>query len=177
MISKSFKRGKRFYCCFIDYIKAFDSVSHIKLWLRLVRCGITGKLLNVIKSMYSKLKCCVKLDGIFSNFFQSNVGLMQGESLSPFLYSMYVNDMEVELLNQGCQPYELKMLNLYLLMYADDTVLFSENIADLPKMIDCVNLYSSEYDLNLNLLKTKVVVFRNRGQVKDDEEWFLNGEN
>ena len=83
LISKSLKRGKRFYCCFIDYKKAFDSVSHIKLWLRLVRCGITGKLLNVIKSMYSKLKCCVKLDGIFSNFFQSNVGLMKGESLSP----------------------------------------------------------------------------------------------
>jgi hypothetical protein len=45
------------------------------------------------------------------------------ESLSPFLYAMYVNDIEIELIKQGCQSYELKMLNLYLLMYADDTVL------------------------------------------------------
>jgi hypothetical protein len=45
-------KGKRLYCCFIDYIKAFDSVSHVKIWLPLVRSGITGKLLKVIKSMY-----------------------------------------------------------------------------------------------------------------------------
>ena len=47
---------------------------------------------------------------------------MQGESLSPFLYTMYGNDIEIELNKQGCQSYELNMLNLYLLMYADDTV-------------------------------------------------------
>ena len=39
--------------------------------------------------MYSKLKCCVNLDGHFSNFVTSNIGLMQGESLSPLLYSFY----------------------------------------------------------------------------------------
>ena len=44
---------------------------------------------------------------------------------------MYVNDIEIELTKHGCQSYELKMLNLYLLMYADDTVLFSENVHEL----------------------------------------------
>jgi hypothetical protein len=28
IISKSLRQGKRLYCCFIDYVKAFDSVSH-----------------------------------------------------------------------------------------------------------------------------------------------------
>jgi hypothetical protein len=32
--------------------------------------------------------------------------------------TQYVNDIEVELINQGCQSYELKKLNLFLLMYA-----------------------------------------------------------
>ena len=120
LISNTLRKGKQLYCCFIDYIKAFDSVSHFKLWNKLARCGITGKLLNVIRSMYSKLKSCVRIDGFCSNFFKCNVGLMQGESLSPLLYSFYVNDIEMELINQGCQSYDLKMLNLYLLMYADD---------------------------------------------------------
>jgi hypothetical protein len=52
------------------------------------------------------------------NSFSCNIGLVQGESLSPFLYAMYVNDIEIELIKQGCQSYELNMLNLYLLMYA-----------------------------------------------------------
>jgi hypothetical protein len=55
---------------------------------------------------------------IFQIFFSCNIGLVQGES-SPFLYAMYVNDIEIELIKQGCQSYELTMLNLYLLMYAE----------------------------------------------------------
>jgi hypothetical protein len=50
ILSKSLRQGKRLYCCFIDYVKAFDSVSHFKLWLKLAKCGVTGKLLNLIKS-------------------------------------------------------------------------------------------------------------------------------
>jgi hypothetical protein len=70
-------------------------VSHFKLWLKLAKCGVTGKLLNLIKSMYHKLKSSVKHDGNFSEIFSCNIGLMQGESLSPFLYAMYVNDIEI----------------------------------------------------------------------------------
>ena len=83
--------------------------------------------------------------------------------------------MEIELLNIGCQSYELKSLNLFLLMYADDTVLFSENVDDLQKMINSVNICSNEYGLYINLLKTKIVIFRNRGHVKAEQKWFLNG--
>ena len=50
--------------------------------------------------------------------------------------------MEIELISNGCQSYELKMLNLVLIMYADDTVLFSENITQLQNMIDCIDSYS-----------------------------------
>ena len=133
IVSKSLRKGKRLYCCFIDFVKAFDSVSHYVLWQKMLKCGISGNLLNLIKSMYSKLKTCVKLDGEFSDFFHCNVGLMQGESLSPFLYAIYVNDIEIELIKQGIEPYEVKLLNLYLFMYADDTVLFSESISELQK--------------------------------------------
>ena len=55
------------------------------------------------------------------------------------------------------------MLNLYLLMYADDMVLFSESMHELQKIIDVVNLYSNEYDLYINMskicnLETEVIV-------------------
>ena len=42
-------------------------------------------------------------------------------------------------------------------------------------MIDVVNLYSNEYDLYIYLSKTKIVIFRNRGNCKPEEKWFLNG--
>jgi hypothetical protein len=68
-------KGKRLYCCFIDYIKAFDSVAHVKLWLKLSRIGITGKLLNVIKSMYSKLKACISTGLPFKDHLSSGFTL------------------------------------------------------------------------------------------------------
>jgi hypothetical protein len=60
-------------------------------------------------------------------------------------------------------------------MYADDTVLFSENVHELQNMINVVNVCSNEYNLHVNLLKTKVVIFRNRGNIKSEEKWYLNG--
>jgi hypothetical protein len=42
-------------------------------------------------------------------------------------------------------------------------------------MIDVVHLYSNEYDLYINLSKTKIVIFRNSGNCKPEEKWFLNG--
>ena len=84
---------------------------------------------------------------------------------------MYVNDIEVELINQGCQSYELKKFNLFLLMYADDTVIFSENVEDLQNLINSVNVIANDHGLYVNLNETQIVVFRSRGNVKPEERW------
>jgi hypothetical protein len=57
-----------------------------------------------------------------------------------------------------------------------DTVLFSENVHELQNMFNVVNVCSNEYNRHVNLLKTKVVIFRNRGNIKSEEKWYLNGE-
>jgi hypothetical protein len=41
-----------------------------------------------------------------------------------------------------------------------------ENVQELQNMINVVNVCSNEYNLHVNLLKTKVVIFRNRGNIK-----------
>jgi hypothetical protein len=45
---------------------------------------------------------------------------------------------------------KIKMLYLYLFMYADDTVLFSEDVIELQNMIHVVNVFSNKSDLNIN---------------------------
>ena len=95
IISKSLRQVKDYIVALSIMLRHLTSVSHFNFWLKLAKCGVTGKLLNLIKSMYSKLKSSVKHDGNFSEIFSCNIGLMQGESLSPFLYAMYVNDIEI----------------------------------------------------------------------------------
>jgi hypothetical protein len=56
------------------------------------KLGIGGKLLSVIKSMYKNVQTCITVDGFYSDFFQNQVGLMQGEVIYPILFAIYVND-------------------------------------------------------------------------------------
>ena len=60
MISHHINKGKKLYCCFIDYKKAFDSVDRNKMFYKFARSGVTGKFLSVIRKLYSDVKSCVK---------------------------------------------------------------------------------------------------------------------
>jgi hypothetical protein len=143
---KSLSVKKRLYCCFVDYtIKAFDSVQRVMLWYKLYHIGVRCKLLQVIKSMYLNVTTCVQVDGF--NYFTNELGLIQGEVLSPILFSLYVNDCEMAFINSTCSsiPLEVKDLNLFLLMYADDVVIFSESISWLQNMLDTLYEYTKMY--------------------------------
>ena len=54
--------------------------------------------------MYENVKTYITVDGFYSDFFQNQVGLMHGEVISQILFAIYVNDCEMEFLNNCCQP-------------------------------------------------------------------------
>ena len=59
---------------------------------------------------------------------------MQGEVISLILFTLYVNDCEMDFINHNCDPIQLKELSLFLIMYADDMVIFSETAEGLQKL-------------------------------------------
>ena len=87
------KRGGRFYCFFIDFSKAFDTEDHYKLLSLLNKTCIGGKLFKILLSMYQKLKSCVRDNQSLTEFFDYNIGTMQGCKLSPILFSLFINDI------------------------------------------------------------------------------------
>ena len=176
IISNTLCKKKRLYCAFIDFKKAFDSVDRSKLWIKLAKSGIQGKLLSVIKALYNQVKSCIGIDGQLSEYFCNNIGLMQGEVLSPILFNLYVNDLELCFLKSDSVPYELSSLNLFLLMYADDMVLFSETVDGLQSLLENLYCYCKKWNLCINVEKSKIVVFRNSGKIKDNEQWFIGNE-
>ena len=85
---------KKLYCAFVDYQKAFDTVDRASLWVKLLNTNLSGKVITVIKNMYSAAKSCVRVDNRLSDYFSCNVGVRQGENLSPLLFAIYLNDLE-----------------------------------------------------------------------------------
>ena len=85
-------RKKRLYCAFVDFKKAFDMVDRAILWKKLVEGGMAGRMLDTLKATYSKAKSCVRLQGKPSRPFSSSLGVMQGDIVSPLLFSIFIND-------------------------------------------------------------------------------------
>ena len=56
--------------------------------------------------------------------FLSHTGVSQGECPSPFLFSMYLNDLEAELATKGLAGIDIGTINIYLLLYADEIISF-----------------------------------------------------
>ncbi|KAK2192146.1 hypothetical protein NP493_37g02011 [Ridgeia piscesae] len=111
-------------------------------------------------------------NGVQSAFFDSHVGLRQGKYLSPLLFALHLNYMEtffpvlkwntLKLIdkqyndsNDGING----MLNLFVLLYADDIVIMAEIEHDMQRNLDILNEYCICNKLNVKISKTKIMVF------------------
>ena len=88
---------------------------------------------------------------------------------------MYLNDLEQELEVKGASGIEIGMVKLFLLLYADDIVIFGKTPEELQKSLDILEAYCSRWKLTVNTNKTKIVVFRRGGRLPTNLEFKYNG--
>ena len=69
----------------------------------------------------------------------------------------------------------LNDINIMLLLFADDMVLLGDTPEDLQNSLDKLQEYCLKWGLEVNVLKTKIVVFRKRGRTFENERWTYNG--
>ena len=182
-------KKKRLYCAFIDYEKAFDHIERSSLWQKLLASGINGHVLRVVEVLYAKAKSCVRVENQLSNFFQCHTGVRQGENLSPLLFAMYLNDlqqfmshrveglssMKQEAIDIGIDDSDADILfKMFILLYADDTVICSESPKMLQKALESMSEYCHMWKLNINVQKTKIIVF-SRGKIRKLPDFWYRG--
>ena len=76
-----------------------------------------------------------------SSSFICNIGVRQGDCLSPFLFSMCLNDLEDELRNSGVQGIVTDLIHLFVLLYADGIILMASSAEDLQKALNTLANY------------------------------------
>ena len=117
--------------------------------------------------MYENIKSIIMTSEGTSAYFLCCTGVRQGENMSPFLFSIYLNDLERYLLSNyitgvTCEvndEFIYVYLKLYILLYADDTVLFSNSKDDLQQTLDVFERYCDDWKLTVNVAKSKVLIF------------------
>ena len=137
--------------------------------MKLLCHNIDGKIFKVIFNIYDNAKSCVKAGGKMSMFFSSMSGVRQGENLSPILFSLFLNDLVHFMSNSynglatlsedvasilNTEDIEV-FFKLYILLYADDTVIFAESPEDLQTALDTMQLYCDTWKLQWIHLKLK----------------------
>ena len=85
----------------MDFTQAFDKVWRTGLWSKILSYNINGKIFQVIFNMYKNIKPCVFANGQISSSFPCETGVRQGENLSPVLFSIFLNDLELHLRTNG----------------------------------------------------------------------------
>ena len=87
----------------------------------------------------------------------------QGECLSPLLFSLFLNDIEETFIESGIQGLDINMFKIFMLLYADDIVLFANSPDELQEGLDLLFNYCKRWKLKINVAKTKIMVFRRGG--------------
>lgn len=155
----SLEKGKVF-ALFIDLKSAFPSVNHNLLWNKLFRLGTDTKFSNILIDLYNKANMSVKGTKGTSNPIDVTNGVLQGEVLSPILFSLFIRDIEEFMLEEGIRGVSINhLIEVLLLAYADDIVVFADSQVQMRKILNCLYRYCELNYLEINIKKTKIVIF------------------
>ena len=97
---------------------------------------------------------------------------------SPIIFSLFINDL-VSYLKSECDRgifISDQIEDIIALMFADDVASFSDTVIRLQRQINCIQQFCESAGMSLNLLKTKTIVFRSGGMLKQMEKWYYKGE-
>ena len=158
VVEKYLDKHRKLFCAFVDLEKAYDRVNCEKLWNVLSMYGLSSQLIRAIGSLYTNSSACVRVNTELSQWFALTKGVKQGCVMSPWLFNLYIDHCIRPLkdLNVGVN---LDGVKVNVLMFADDLVLMAENERDLQKIVSCVYESCARNDLNMNVKKTKVMIF------------------
>ena len=85
---------------FIYFSKAFDSINHQAMFKIFAAYDIPERIINAIMLMYTNIKAKVVSPDSYTDYFQIFSGVMQGDTLAPYLF-VIVLDYAMRQATQG----------------------------------------------------------------------------
>ena len=98
IVAKYIHNGSPVFACFLDASKAFDLVRHDILFDLLVSRGLPLPVVRLLRSWYSTQNLSVRWRNALSSPFTVSNGVRQGGVLSPVLFSIYLDELSLSLL-------------------------------------------------------------------------------
>jgi hypothetical protein len=153
-------------CVFVDFRKAFDTVSRIAIPKILSAYNVPQQLINAVMALYDDTRAAVITPDGLSDEFPTTSGVLQGDTLAPFLFILTLDwvlrtGLPSEdkdgflLLRRTSRRHPEKRLAL--LGYADDLALLSSTQEGAQRLLDSLAAAAASVGLRLNATKTEVL--------------------
>jgi len=164
LIQQHVNKGKKLFVCFVDLKQAFDTPNHNLLWKTLQQEGASGKLIRVLKSIYDQATAKIVAGGQATEEIKIAKGVLQGESASPFLFNTLMEGLSRKFAWLQILGPKIAGIPVHHLLFADDLALIATTPETLQDKISLTSNFFHSVHLNVNLGKTKVVVFSPSGR-------------
>ena len=150
---------------FVDFRKAFDSVSRDALPLVLRAYRVPQQLVSAIMAMYRDTRAAVVTADGLSDLFATSSGVLQGDTLAPFLFVLLLDWVLRTALPSAEDGFLLRRRvgrrqsekRLSVLGYADDLALLSSSVEAAQRQIDRLPEVAASVGLVINTQKTEVL--------------------
>ena len=90
-------RGRRTMVTFFDYNKAYDMVWRDGLIYKMIQLKLPFRYIRYVRHFLSGRKTTVSINNVHSKEFLLRNGLPQGSSISPLLFLIFINDIDVDI--------------------------------------------------------------------------------
>ena len=146
IITDNCDQGELTDMIYLDFRKAFDSVPHQRLLVKLRAYGITGVVYNWVADFLSNRQQRVRVNKSKSGLVEVLSGIPQGSILGPVLFTLFINDIS-DNLSSDCR------------IFADDTKIFNttNNTNILQDDLNILQEWSKTWKLDFNISKCNVL--------------------
>lgn len=167
LIEKAIEFNKPMFICFVDFTKAFDRIKLDDVLKSLEKNKIDYKLRRIVKELYTGNKTRIKTKKGLSEEVRMNIGIRQGDSLSPTLFNIVMDQVIKEVYRVNAR-YRIGSRSLKVLFYADDGVIIAENEDDLQRLVYKMKTVAEKFNMEILINKTQSMVIS-----KDPIRWKL----
>lgn len=141
------------YHLFIDYVQAYDKTKRKELLVVMKELGFNLKLLRLVRATFNGTRCRVKIQNEFSDPFDIDEGLRQGDELSTLLFNVA---LEGAMRRAGIQTSRTLATNIVqILGFADDIDIASRTHTGVEETFTKLEVESEKLGLMINENKTK----------------------
>ena len=105
-------------------------MDRLLLWQKLLTQNASTKMVRMLSAIYTDVRAYIRTSKGLTNTVIFPVGVRQGCIIAPILFTLFLNDLQ-DYISVGSHAIDKQTIKSFVLLFADDLVIFAETVIEL----------------------------------------------